>query len=206
MSLHLVVGEKNCLHYSIETVVSKAVKGGVTHVQLREKFAAKDQIIETGLFLKSLLKSYNIPLIINDHVDIALAIDADGVHLGQSDMSYLEARRLLGAHKVIGLTIETSTQMAQANQWDVQYVGIGPVFATQSKLDAAEPLGISGLTFFCKISRHPVVAIGGIHADNASAVLNAGAKGIAVVSSICHTRYPQDISHRLKQIFIKRRT
>lgn len=96
-------------------------------------------------------------------------------------MPYPEARFLLGKGKIIGLTVETLEQIEQANQWDAQYIGIGPVFSAPSKLDAPEPLGISGLTTFCKISRHPAIAIGGIHIGNAERVLNAGAQGIAVI-------------------------
>jgi thiamine-phosphate pyrophosphorylase len=204
MSLHLVIGQADCLHYSIDALVSAAVKGGVTHVQLREKCTSTGEFIEIGQRLKRLLKPYGIPLIINDRVDIALTLEAEGVHLGQSDMPYPEARRLLGLNKIIGLTVETLEQMQKANQWDIQYVGIGPVFPTQTKLDAPEPLDISGLTTFCRLSRHPVIAIGGIHIGNAEAVLNTGTQGIAVVSAIGHTRQPEQMSHTLKQIILKR--
>jgi len=205
MSLHLVIGQADCLHYSIDTVVSAAVKGGVTHVQLREKLASIGEFIEVGQRLKRLLKPYGVPLIINDCVEVALAIEAEGVHLGQSDMPYLEVRRLLGLNKIIGLTIETPEQMKQANQWNVQYIGIGPVFPTQTKLDAPDPLSLVGLTSFCRLSRHPVIAIGGIHIGNAEAVLNAGAQGIAVVSAIGQAKQPEQISYTLKQIIMKRK-
>lgn len=117
--------------------------------------------------------------LINDRVDVALAIEAEGVHLGKSDMPYPEARRLLGWKKIIGLTVETLEQLERINQWDVQYIGIGPIFPTQTKLDAPTLLSIAGLATFCKLSRHPVIAIGGIHISNAEAVLNAGAQGFA---------------------------
>ena len=205
MSLHLVIGQENCQYYPIDEVVAAAVKGGVTHVQLREKNAPIKEVVEIGQSLKRLLKPYKIPLIINDHVDIALFIDAEGVHIGQSDMQYKAARRLLGSNKIIGLTVGNSIQMAQANLLDVQYIGVGPVFATQSKLDASEPIGILGLKILCRMSKHPVIAIGGIHDGNAESVLNAGAQGIAVISAISRSKQPEQASHALKQIIMKRK-
>ncbi len=197
MTLHLVIGEKDCLQYSIETVVEAAVQGGVTHVQLREKKANKLEFMEIGWRLKKLLKPHRIPLLINDNVEIALALDAEGVHLGQSDMYYPEARALLGVHKIIGLTVETVEHIEEVNNFDVAYVGVGPVFQTHTKLDAPVPLGISGLKSICRLSQHSVVAIGGINVSNAQEVLEAGAEGIAVISAITHAINPREITHRL---------
>jgi thiamine-phosphate pyrophosphorylase len=204
MSLHLVIGQKDCLHYSIEDVIAAALKGGVTHVQLREKLASTSEFIAIGHRLKHLLKPYDVPLIINDRVDVAMAIKAEGIHLGQSDMSYPDARCLLGFNKIIGLTVETSEQMQKANQCDVQYVGVGPIFPTKTKLDTNEPLGISGLMNLSRKAKHPVIAIGGIHLANVEAVLNAGANGIAVVSAITHSEQPKQVTYSLKQIIMRR--
>lgn len=155
--------------------------------------------------MHTLLKPQGIPLIINDRVDIMLALNAEGVHLGQSDMPYPEARRLLNGDKIIGLTIETPAQMKQANQWQVEYVGVGPVFPTQTKSDAPQPLGLDGLASLLKLSQHPVIAIGGINAGNIVSVLNTGVQGVAVVSAISHAKEPECASRELKKTLLMRR-
>lgn len=200
LNVHLVVGQKDCIHFPIETVVCAAVEGGVTHVQLREKMLSTREFIASGLQIKKILQGKNVPLIINDRVDVALAIDADGVHLGQSDMPYSYARRLLGDHKIIGVTIENLTQLHEINDVDVQYLGVGPIFPTQSKQDVPEPLTVSQLQQICQITHHSVIAIGGINPSNVSAVLAAGAQGIAVISAITQTKEPEKIARLLKNI------
>lgn len=192
--LYLIVDSQSCQHHSIEYTVEQAILGGVNYVQLREKNLATKDILAIGRRLKPLLKRHQIPFIINDRVDIAQALDADGVHLGQDDMPYQQARRLLGKDKIIGLTVETSQQALAANQWDVDYIGIGPIFATITKLDAPEPLGISGLKAISTLSRHSMIAIGGINTINLQQVLTVGVQGVAVVSAICSAHDPRQAS------------
>lgn len=185
LKLYLVTDRNLSLGRSLEEVVSEAVKGGVTVVQLREKEASTGEFIELARRLMTLLKPLDIPLIINDRVDVALAVDADGVHIGQSDMSYEDARRLLGPDKIIGLSVENFEDIEAANALDVDYIGISPVYGTPTKTDTAEPFGLEGLRKAVKMSVHPTVAIGGMNASTISEVMAAGTDGVAVVSAIC---------------------
>jgi thiamine-phosphate pyrophosphorylase len=160
------------------------VKGGVTLVQLREKTASTRAFIEQARVLKRLLAPLRVPLLINDRIDVALAAGADGAHVGQQDMSVALARQLLGPAAIIGLSI---TELGQVRDRDVEladYLGVGPIFAQSTKLDATPPLGLDGLAEVRRASSKPIVAIGGVSAANADAVRSAGADGIAVVSAI----------------------
>ena len=185
LKLYLVTDRELSLGRSLEEVVSEAVKGGVTVVQLREKDASTGEFIELARRLMKLLKPLRIPLIINDRVDVALAVDADGVHIGQSDMSYEDARRLLGPDKIIGLSVESFEDIEAANALDVDYIGISPVYGTPTKTDTAEPFGLEGLHKAVQMSAHPTVAIGGMNASTIAEVMAAGTDGVAVVSAIC---------------------
>lgn len=180
--------------------VESAVKGGVGCVQLREKDISTKDFIEKGLKLKELLHPYSTQLIINDRVDVALVIEADGVHIGQSDMSYPLARKILGKDKIIGLSVETWEQVEQAQNWDVDYLGVSPVFATQTKTDYHKPWGLEGLKKIQNYSRHPLVAIGGIKLENALSVLEAGADSLAIVSAICTHETPHIIAEKFQEI------
>ena len=185
LKLYLVTDRELSLGRSLEEVVSEAVKGGVTVVQLREKDASTGEFIGLARRLMKLLKPLRIPLIINDRVDVALAVDADGVHIGQSDMSYEDARRLLGPDKIIGLSVENFKDIEAANALDVDYIGISPVYGTPTKTDTAEPFGLEGLHKAVQMSAHPTVAIGGMNASTIAEVMAAGTDGVAVVSAIC---------------------
>lgn len=180
-------------------VVSEAVQGGVTAVQLREKTCSTRTFIELGRRLHEVLVSLGVPLIVNDRVDVALAIGAEGVHLGQSDMPYPDARRLLGADALIGLSVESPAQAAQAESWDVDYLGVSPIFATPTKTDTGNPWGLDGLHALRPASRHALVAIGGVHAANAADVIRAGADGIAVVSALCAAPDPRRCAASLRR-------
>lgn len=201
MQFHLVLGEKDCLHQPIETVVEQAIQGGVTHIQLREKTASTRHFLAVGQRLKKILAPRRIPLLINDRLDIALALDADGVHLGQSDLPYPIARTLLGPSKIIGLTVENVSQALLANTFDVDYIGVGPVFTTTSKQDAPPTLGLSGLSEIVQLSNHPVIAIGGIHAANIKEVLATHVEGVAVISAITHASHPELATRQLRDAF-----
>ncbi len=184
LSLYLVTDRFLCGGKDIADVVRMAAEGGVTCVQLREKDCSTKDFLDSALKLKALLTPFHIPLIINDRVDIALASNADGVHIGQNDMPPKIARELMGKNKVIGLSVENIEQVEEANDLDVDYIGVSPIFLTQTKWDIKEPFGIEGTIAAVKISRHPIVAIGGIGKENAAQVIHTGAQGIAVVSAI----------------------
>ena len=169
---------------SLAGIVAAAVKGGVTLVQLREKTASTRAFIEQARVLKRLLAPLRVPLLINDRIDVALAAGADGAHVGQQDMPVALARQLLGPTAIIGLSI---TELGQVRDRDVEladYLGVGPIFAQSTKLDATPPLGLDGLAEVRRATGKPIVAIGGVSAANADAVRSAGADGIAVVSAI----------------------
>ena len=185
LSLYLVTDRELSLGRSLEDVVMEAVEGGVTVVQLREKDASTGEFVSLAGRLMELLKPHGIPLIINDRVDVALAVDADGVHIGQSDMPYDIARKLLGPDKIIGLSVENFEDIEVANGLDVDYVGISPVYGTPTKTDTAEPFGLEGLRKAVELSVHPTVAIGGMNASTVAEVMATGTDGVAVVSAIC---------------------
>ena len=200
LKLYLVTDRDLSLGRSLEDVVSEAVKGGVTIVQLREKDASTGEFVALARRLMSILKPLGIPLIINDRVDVALAVDADGVHIGQSDMAYADARRLLGPDKIIGLSVESLEDLEAANALDVDYVGISPVYGTPTKTDTAEPFGLEGLRRAVEMSVHPTVAIGGMNAATIGEVMEAGADGVAVVSAICSAEDISKAASELKTI------
>ncbi len=184
LSLYLVTDRRLSLGRSLEQVVEEAVRGGVTIVQVREKEASSREFYELAVRLKQLLTPYKVPLIINDRLDIALACDADGLHIGQEDLPYPVVRQLLGRDKIIGLSVENRADVEEANLWDIDYIGLSPVFTTDTKTDTAPALGLEGVRELTALSVHPAVGIGGIHPQNAGEILRAGADGIAVVSAI----------------------
>ena len=150
--------------------------------------------------IKALLAPFKVPLIINDRLDVALAVEADGVHVGQEDMPYEIARKLLGSRAIIGLSVETWEDVERAQGLDVDYLGVSPVFATPTKTDTKEPWGREGLSRIRAFSRHPLVGIGGLNASNAEAVVMAGANSVAVVSAICAAPDPFTASRELTEI------
>lgn len=196
--IYLVTDRGLCLNRSLQEVVMKAVKGGAAYVQLREKDITTRLFVEEAIAIKKMLAPFGVPLIINDRIDVALACGADGVHIGQEDMPYETARKLMGKRAMIGLSVETWEDVEAAQKLDVDYIGVSPVFATPTKTDTKEPWGLDGLRKIKEFSRHPLVAIGGINEANARAVVEAGADCLAVVSAICAAADPQGATVRLK--------
>ncbi len=184
-SLYLVVQADACGKRDIKEVVAEAVEGGVSAVQLREKHLSDRMFWSLARELKTLLDRKDIPLIINDRVDVALALGAAGVHLGQSDLPYSVVRSLLGPHRVIGLSVENEIQLREADLLQPDYVALSPLFDTVTKKDLGKPWGIEGLRRARKLTALPLLVIGGVSSSNAAAVRAAGADGIAVVSAIC---------------------
>ena len=206
LSLYLVTDRELCLGRPVERIVEAAVRGGVSCVQLREKSLPTFAFVEAARSLKTILAPLGVPLIINDRVDVALAAGADGVHLGQGDMSYADARALLGPGAIIGLSVESTEQALEAGAWDVDYLGVSPVFVTPTKPDLRTAWGLEGIRRLKKESGHVLIAIGGIHPDNAAQVLEAGADGLAVVSAICSASDPEAASRRLRQTIERHRS
>ena len=189
--VYLVTDRGLCRNRPLQDVVLQAVQGGAAYVQLREKDLSTHAFMEEAMAIKKLLLPFHVPLIINDRIDVALACGADGVHIGQEDMPYEIARKLMGHKAIIGLSVETWEDVETAQKLDVDYIGVSPVFATPTKTDTKEPWGLDGLMKIKAFSRHPLVAIGGINQSNARAVIEAGADCLAVVSAICAADSPE---------------
>ena len=185
LSVYLVTDRGLSRGRELVDVVLAAVRGGVTVVQLRDKDASARETLELGRALLARLRPLGVPLLVNDRVDLALALGADGVHVGQSDLPPEVARRLLGPEALVGLSITGPEDLPTLDPAVVDYAGVGPLFPTASKADATPALGLEG---FARLRRQlpvPVVAIGGIPPANASDVIAAGADGVSVVSAIC---------------------
>lgn len=198
--LYLVTDRGLCGDRSLEDVVLSSVKGGARYVQIREKDQSTRDFIEEVLRIKDILKGFDVPLIINDRVDVALAVKAEGVHVGQGDMPYPMARSLMGPHALIGLSVEKWEDVEEAEELDCDYIGVSPVFETPTKTDTKGAWGLDGLTRIRSFSRHSVVAIGGINSLNAADVVKAGADCLAVVSAVCAAPDPEAESRRLADI------
>ena len=198
--LYLVTDRDLCGEKYLEDVVLESVKGGVSCVQLREKDISTRLFVSEAQRIKKLLEPYQIPLIINDRIDVALACGAEGVHIGQEHMPYAIARQLMGRKAIIGLSVETWEDVEESQRLDVDYIGDIPVFATLTKTDTKGAWGLEGLAKIKKISRHPVVAIGGLNESNVRETVLAGADCIAVVSALCAASDPEAAARKLKGI------
>ncbi|MBT0065136.1 thiamine phosphate synthase [Vibrio alginolyticus] len=194
--LYLVTDDQQDLT-TLKRVVRKAVEGGVTMVQVREKHGDLRAFIERAQAVKDILKDTNVPLIINDRVDVALAVDADGVHLGQSDMPATIARELIGPNKILGLSIENEEQLAEADSLPIDYIGLSAIFATPTKTNTKKFWGIDGLKMALETTSLPIVAIGGINESNIPQLSATGVHGLALVSAICHAEDPKAASEYL---------
>ncbi|MFO1072762.1 MAG: thiamine phosphate synthase [Geminicoccaceae bacterium] len=198
LRLYLVTDRAMCARRGIERVVGEAVAGGVTLVQLRDDATPALELVALARRLKQMLVQWRVPLIVNNRLAVALAAGADGAHVGQGDASPAEARARLGGRALLGLSITEPGQLARVDAASVDYLGVGPVFATATKADAAPALGLAGLAACRAATSLPIVAIGGIDLGNAAAVIAAGADGVAVVSSICAAAAPEQAARRLK--------
>ncbi|MGE5257746.1 MAG: thiamine phosphate synthase [Hyphomicrobiales bacterium] len=190
-SLYLVTDRGLSRGRATLDIVRAAVRGGVTCVQLREKTCSTREFIAEALAIRDFLKSHDIPLIINDRVDVALAVGADGVHLGQTDMPLAMARSVLGRSHIIGISAESLRDAAEAEAGGADYLGVSPIFATATKTDTAAPLSLEGLRAIRRTVKLPLIAIGGVGASNAADVMASGADGVAVVSAIVTAADPE---------------
>ncbi len=193
LTLYLVTDTRLCGERGVVETVRLALAGGISAVQVREPYATTRQLCALSVAVLEVLTGTGVPLIINDRLDVALAVGADGVHLGQGDLDPEDARRLGGPDLVIGLSVSTLEQVAHAASLpsgSLDYLGVGPVQATATKPEAAAPLGLSGTAQLVAASPLPCVAIGGVGAANAAAVRGTGVAGLAVVSAICASTDP----------------
>ncbi|WPB80755.1 thiamine phosphate synthase [Archangium violaceum] len=185
LSVYLVTDRLLSRGRALVDVVLSAVRGGATVVQLREKEGSARETLELGQALLHRLRPLGVPLIVNDRVDLALALGADGVHVGQGDLPPEVARRLMGPDALVGLSITGAADLPTLDPAVVDYAGVGPIFPTGSKADATPALGLEELARLRRLLPVPIVAIGGITTANAPAVIAAGADGVSVVSAIC---------------------
>lgn len=196
--LYLVTDEIERCRYGLVETVKRAVEGGVTVVQYRSETLNHEHQKAQVLPLQAYLRSVGIPLIINDNVQLAVEINADGIHIGQKDMPVAEARALIGPDKILGLTVTTPEEMAAVDTALVDYLGCGPVFPTITKADAPPPMGVEGWADLARMSSLPVVAIGGLNRERTAAIRATGlAAGVAVVSYICASENPTQAAQEL---------
>ncbi|RBW63505.1 thiamine phosphate synthase [Vibrionales bacterium C3R12] len=194
--LYLVTDDQQDIE-TLKYVVKQAIAGGVTMVQVREKHGYIQSFIQRAQAVKTVLEGTNVPLIINDRVDVALAVDADGVHLGQSDMPVKIARQLIGKDKILGLSVENEQQLQESQSLPIDYIGLSAIFSTPTKTNINKEWGISGLAQAVSKSALPIVAIGGLSSDNLDAVVATKVAGIALVSAICHADSPKQSAQEL---------
>ena len=182
LKLYLVT-DRRWLHKPLEETVTEAVLNGVTMIQVREKDLNTDEFINVAKPILAIAREHNVPMVVNDNVYIAKKIDADGVHLGQSDMDITEARELLGKDKIIGLSANTIEKAVEAEKLGADYIGVGSVFPTGSKSNATY-IGIKTLKEIANAVSIPVVAIGGITIDNINELEDSNIDGVAVISAL----------------------
>jgi len=184
LALHVLTDRDWSRGRSTVEVARAAIDGGATVIQLRDKYANMHTLIEEGKALRKLTRQRNVLLIVNDRVDVALAIEADGVHVGQHDMPGELARKLIGPERILGISAGSMDEAIAAIAAGADYLGVGPIFATQGKSDAGEPIGLELLSELKRRYTTPLIAIGGINAENAGAIIRAGATGIAVITAV----------------------
>ena len=197
-TLYLVTDRGLSLGRSNLDIISAAVAGGVTMVQLREKEATTREFYEEGLKIREFFGEHNIPLIINDRLDIALALDAEGVHVGQDDMPVAVARRILGDDKIIGASVFNAAEAREAEAAGADYLGLSPIFVTSTKPGLTAQIGIDGIAPIRQVVRIPLVGIGSMKAGNAFEAVREGLDGVAVVSAICSHRDPEGAARAIK--------
>ena len=199
LSLYLVTDNSDDVEKFLNTI-EEAIKGGVSIVQIREKTADTLDFYNLALKVKEITSKYNVPLIINDRVDVALAIDADGIHVGQSDMPCDVTRALVGSDKIVGVSAATIEEAEKAEKDGADYIGTGAVFPTKTKDDAPK-VTKKDLKEIMDSINIPVVAIGGISLDNAHELKDSGIKGLSVVSAIMSSDNPKKSAEELLNIF-----
>ncbi len=205
LRLYAIVDAERAGGYALVDLARRVAEGGATLVQLRDKRRETRAIVEAARAIKAALAPFAIPFVVNDRVDVALAVGADGVHVGPDDMTAEDARALLGPHAIIGLSIKTIEQAAAAPVALIDYAGIGSVYATTSKEQTSAPIGPEGFARVAEVLRRraphlPLCAVAGIDAGNAAAVIAAGADGVAVISALSLSPDPAVAARGLRDI------
>lgn len=183
-TLYVITDRAAARDRPLDEVVAAAIRGGATAIQLRDKEWSAGALVAAGRLLLALTRPAGIPLIVNDRVDVAIAIGAEGVHIGQDDLPAPDARRLLGPGMILGVSASNVEEAVAAESAGADYLGVGSIFATGTKPDAGAPIGPGALSPIRAAVRIPVVAIGGITDSNAAEALRAGADGVAVIAAV----------------------
>lgn len=205
LSLYLVTDEELADHRPLEQIVRSAIEGGVTAVQIREKKASTRRFVDSARTMRSITAEAGVGLIVNDRIDVALAVDADGVHVGQNDMPATVARGLIGVDRILGVTASNAEQAREAARAGADYIGCSAVFTTPTKIDTGAPLGLRGLEGLVSATGLPVVAIGGIHPGNVRSVMGTGVVGVAVVSAIVAAADPRAAAEQIREMVTRSR-
>ena len=204
LKLYFICGTTTCLGKDLYTVVEDALKGGITLFQFREKGEGAlegSEKVELAIKLQDLCKKYNVPFIVNDDIELALEIDADGVHVGQDDLGVDEIRKLM-PDKIIGLSIGNEEELKQSKVEYVDYVGVGPVYVTQSKDDAGGAIGYEGLELMRRfLPQMPLVAIGGIQTQHIKDVMKTNVDGVSIISAISYSDNIEKTVHEMIEQF-----
>jgi len=198
-SLYVIIDRRAAGERPLTEVAAAAIAGGATVIQLRDKVADTHDMIATAQALHKLTQRAGIPLIINDRVDVALAVDAEGVHVGPEDMPLPLARRLMRPERIVGFSAGTVAEARQAEREGADYLGTGDVYGTGNKPDAGVPIGVEGLAEITNMVSIPVVGVGGITLDNTPAVIKAGAAGVAVISAVAGAEDPEQVARALRK-------
>ncbi len=199
-SVYLVTDRRNKTDEEFLNIIEEAIKGGTTVVQLREKTASTKEFYDLALRVKEITSKYGVPLLINDRIDIALAVDSEGVHIGQDDMPADIAREIIGEDKILGVSASTVEEAKKAEIDSADYIGSGAVFPTATK-DDADSVSKDELKEIVDSIDIPVVAIGGITVENANTLKGSGIAGFSVVSAIMSAEDPKEASKKLKEIY-----
>lgn len=202
--LYLVISEADCRGRNFLQVAEQAILGGVDIIQLREKHTTTEVFLQKAEQLMEITDRYHVPLIINDNIEVAQKLNVAGVHVGNSDASptFLRKQAMI-SHKIIGYSIEFLSQLENEQTKAADYLGISPVFKTDTKKDTVTEWGLEGIATIRQLTEKPLVAIGNIHLGNVKAVINAGADSVAVVSAICSATNPQQAAFELKNEILK---
>ena len=200
-SVYLVTDRRNKTDEEFLNIIEEAIKGGTTIVQLREKTASTKEFYELALRVKEITSRYGVPLLINDRIDIVLAVDSEGVHIGQDDMPADIAREIIGDDKILGVSASTVEEAKKAEMDGADYIGSGAVFPTATK-DDADSVSKEELKEIVDSIDIPVVAIGGITVENANTLKGSGIAGFSVVSAIMSAEDPKEASRKLKEIYL----
>jgi thiamine-phosphate pyrophosphorylase len=196
-NLYLITGRGETLGRNLEFVVEEALRGGVRAVQLREKDLSTKELYETAYELRRLTSRYGAKLFINDRVDVALAVDADGVHIGGSSLPIYKVRRLLGERKLIGVSCHNQVQAITAQEMGADFISFGPVYFTPSKAAFGDPVGLELLQTVTDMLQIPVFALGGVNRQNCAEVVSCGVHGIALISAIMSAAEPREAAKAL---------